>query len=170
MTPVRAWGAAVWGLLPALLGPTQPLAEGSPGLTPASGPAALHFAGREGQSFQIVVQRVDARTGRPMRGAGPLYLTNDYPHIDYPTAPALDAASQTTLRLFVHPPPPGSPCRGRIIVWVILDEEDADDTRGARVVIPYTADPQATGCMPGAETNATNVNAARGQVSGFCSA
>jgi hypothetical protein len=144
-----AGGAPLAGLgclLLAKLSLAQPLHAGPSDRVLAAGPTAVEFPGAEAAELRIAVQRVDARTGEPMRGAGPLYLTGDYAHIDFPAAPALDAAGQATLRLLVHPPAPGSPCRGRIIVWVILDEEDADDNMGARVVIAYTADPQATGC------------------------
>jgi hypothetical protein len=114
----------------------------------AAGPTAVEFPGAEAAELRITLQRVDARTGNPVGGAGPLYLTSDYAHVDLPAAPALGADGRGLLRLGLHPPAPGSPCRGRIIVWVILDEKDADDTMGARVIIPYTADPPATGCVP----------------------
>jgi hypothetical protein len=144
-----AGGAPLAGLgclLLANLSLAWPLHAGRSDRLLAAVPTAVVFPGAEAAELRIAVQRVDARTGDPVGGAGPLYLTSDYPHIDFPAAPALDAAGQATLRLVLHPPAPGSPCRGRIIVRVILDEEDADDTMGARVVIAYTADPQATGC------------------------
>jgi hypothetical protein len=146
MSPLRPWLAGLGSVLLAIAGPAQPLSAGPSDRVLAAAPAAVEFPGAEAAELWITLQRVDARTGDPVGGAGPLYLTSDYPHIDFPAAPALDAAGQATLRLVLHPPAPGSPCRGRITVWVILDEEDADDTMGARVVIAYTADPQATGC------------------------
>lgn len=144
--PLRSLATLCCAVL-ALSVSAQPLQAETSGLAATDVLAPLRFAGRERQPVRITVQRVDVRTGKPARGAGPLYLTSDYARIDFPAAPALDAKGRATLRLLMHPPSPGSPCRGQITVWVILDEEDADDTMGARVVIPYTADTQATGCL-----------------------
>jgi len=109
MSPLRPWLAGLGGLLLAIASSAQPLRAGGTGLAPAGGPAALHFARREGQSFQIAVQRVDARTGATAGRAGPLYLTSDYTHIDYPTAPALNVDGRADLRLVLHPPVAGQP-------------------------------------------------------------
>ena len=100
-------------------------------------PDALTFPGGKPQSVDVQIQLGDAQSGTPVARPGDLYFTSTYTGIVYPEAVALDANGFARIRLTVHPPSDAEfrELGGRILVFVLIDDEDADDTIEGRIVL-----------------------------------
>lgn len=138
------FGRLAIALLFALALPAAALAGGALQATPT--PERLTFPGGMPQTVRIALQLVARSTGEPVARAAPLYVTGDVSGIAYPADPRLDARGRAAFAVTVPPPPPGAPCRGAVTLRIILDTEDADDTVGAKLVLPYAADAAETAC------------------------
>lgn len=117
-----------------------PPAFAKPGMRLASQSLALRFQGGKPLEVWIEVQLVVVQTKENAPRSGPLYLTSDYNGIVFPSRPRLDAMGFARLKLVIARPGLADRRRlqGRFTVWVLIDEEDADDTIEGRLVFSYS--------------------------------
>lgn len=125
-------------LLSAAQGQVEPIPLGT---RVAVHPEALTFPGGRPEAVEIEIQLSDVRTGEPEARPGELYFTSSYPGIVYPEQAALDAGGFARVRLVVRPPTEAErrELGGRILVFVVIDAEDADDTIEGRIVLTLPA-------------------------------
>ena len=117
-----------------------PFASAKPGMRLASKSLALRFQGGKPLEVWIEVQLVHGRTRENVHRRAPLYLSSDYDGIVFPSEPRLDSRGFARLKLVIAPPGLAGQRRlqGRITVWVLIDEEDADDTIEGRLIFTYS--------------------------------
>ena len=99
----------------------------------------LTFPGGQPEAVLIDVQLIDVRTGQPVHRSAPLYLSSEYNGIIYPSEPKLDSNGFASVRLTILPPGHADRKRlnGRFIIWVVIDEGDADDTIEGRLIFTF---------------------------------
>lgn len=117
----------------------SPLAAPKPGMRLASQTLVLRFQGRKPLEVWIEVQLLVVRTGENVNRRAPLYFSSDYDGIVFPSQAKLDARGFARLKLIIAPPSLAGHRRlqGRITVWVLIDEEDGDDTLEGKLVFSY---------------------------------
>ena len=100
-------------------------------------PESLTFPGGRPQRVVIEIQLSEVKSGEPVARPGDLYFTSTYEGIEYPEFAALDENGYARVTLTVRPPSNAEldALEGRIVVLVVIDEEDADDTIEGRVVL-----------------------------------
>ena len=101
-----------------------------PGIQLAAKNRTLTFQGGLPEEVLIEIQLVDLRTGKSVHRHSRLYFSSDYNGIIYPSKPRLDGKGFARLKLIIPPPSDAELQRlkGRFVVWVLIDEGDADDT------------------------------------------
>lgn len=116
-----------------------PPAFAKPGMRLSSQGQALRFHGKKPLEVWVEVQLVVVKTKEKAPRLGPLYLTSDYDGIVFPSGARLDARGFARLKLVIAPPGLAEHrrLRGRFTVWILIDEEDADDTIEGRLVFTY---------------------------------
>ena len=100
----------------------------------------LRFQGGKPLEVWIEVQLVVVKTGEHVPRRAPLYLSSDLDGIVFPRRPRLDEKGFARLKLVIPSPDAESRRRlqGRFTVWVLIDEEDADDTIEGRLFFSYS--------------------------------
>ena len=115
-------------------------ASEKPGMRLSTRNLQLRFQGGKPLEVWIEVQLVVVNSGEHVPRRAPLYLSSDLDGIVFPSRPRLDEKGFARLKLVI--PSPGVETRrrlqGRFTVWVLIDEEDADDTIEGRVVFTYS--------------------------------
>ena len=106
----------------------------------ASRNLALRFQGTKPLEVWIEVQLLGVRTREKVSRRAPLYLSSDYEGIAFPSRSRLDARGFARLKLIIAPPGVEDRRRlqGRFTVWVLIDEEEADDTIEGKLVFFYS--------------------------------
>ena len=104
-------------------------------------PDTLSFPRGRPQSVEIEIQLSDAQSGKPVARPGELYFTSTYNGIVYPEGAALDERGYARATLTIRPPSEAEyeQSGGRIVVMIIIEEEDADDTIEGRIVLELPA-------------------------------
>ena len=125
---------AFLAFLPAALAQLEPITLAS---RVTAHPDTLSFPGGRSQRVDVEIQLSDVRSGEPVARPGDLYFTSTYEGIDYPQFAALDENGYARVTFTVRPPSDAEldALDGRIVVLVVIDEEDADDTIEGRVVL-----------------------------------
>ena len=120
--------------LPAALAQVEPITLAT---QVTAHPDSLTFPSGSPQSVEIEIQLSEVATGEPVARSGDLYFTSTYTGIEYPVGTALDANGFARVRLTVRPPSDAEfrELGGRILVFVLIDYEDADDTIEGRIVL-----------------------------------
>lgn len=104
-------------------------------------PESLTFPGGRPQSVEIEIHLRNAQSGEPVARPGDLYFTSNYKGIEYPEFAALDENGYAQVTFTVRPPSEAEKeeLDGRIVVMVIIEEEDADDTIEGRIVLKLSS-------------------------------
>ena len=107
-----------------------------PGIQLAANNRTLTFQGGLPEEVLIEIQLIDLRTGQTVHRRSPLYISSDYNGIIYPSKPRLDGKGFARLKLVISPPSNAELQRlkGLFVVWVLIDEGDADDTIEGKVI------------------------------------
>ena len=131
----------VLGFLPFLAAAQGPVESIPLGTRVSVHPEVLTFPGGRPQAVEIQIQLSDVRSGEPVARPGELYFTSSYEGIVYPEQAALDAGGFARVRLVVRPPSEAErrELGGRILVFAVIDDEDADDTIEGRIVLTFPA-------------------------------